>query len=57
MWRLSLGAGLHFTALDALKGAVEARRPNGKLTASDAFVVKRLAVKSSSLSSICMLIA
>lgn len=39
MWRLSLGAGLHFTALDALKGAAEARRPDRRMTATDAFLV------------------
>jgi len=39
VWRLSLGAGLHFTALDALKGAAEARRPDRRMTATDAFLV------------------
>jgi Mitochondrial carrier protein len=31
VWRLSLGAALHFTALDALKSAIEARRPGAHM--------------------------
>lgn len=51
VWRLSLGAGLHFTALDALKTAIEARRPGHKLTATDAFFVGGL---SRALAATCL---
>mmetsp|Transcript_10390 Transcript_10390/g.31303 ORF Transcript_10390/g.31303 Transcript_10390/m.31303 type:complete len:319 (-) Transcript_10390:2653-3609(-) len=39
VWRLSLGAGLHFTVLDVLKNIAEARRPDGKMTGTDLFLV------------------
>ena len=36
--RLSFGAGLHFLFLDSLRGVLESRRPDGKLSSGDAFV-------------------
>lgn len=39
VWRLSLGAAIHFTVLDSLKTFAEARRPDGKMNSLDLFLV------------------
>lgn len=39
VWRLSLGAGLHFTVLDSLRQIAESRRPDKKMNSLDLFLV------------------
>ena len=47
--RLSLGAGLHFCFLDSLRGMLERRHPDGRMTSMDAFLAGGLSRAGSAI--------